>query len=904
MDEMSHYSLGPSHCCHLLAYMDMQRKERNEALCDIRFVMGNDYVYAHRSVLAVCSAYFQGMLSGAFLESQGEGGTNSKMMEVDLSGCLSTGHDLDVLLSAIYTGSLTLSPSNVKGVMELSCFLLVESVREVCEQFLLESLSLDTCLSSLILAHHHDLAQLFRACRKLLHSRFHDYFIHQPDMLLTPTPCLRLLTDIYRYVPLHDVLQFLVHWVDASRDNVGEGGCVEEEKERRLGAACDMVSSVVASLEKCQGTQVHTVWQDRLVGSADILRQLVSCTGPWVQQVQSQQRKVDSPSTAPNSYRRPGCSADEGVESSPKDTSDGQLSAVKNGVGRCGGTETSSGTCCSTCTPGEDGRCQQGCADKVVTVRDGAGVGGVSDVGDNSDTDKDNLSDGADNSNMEKEDVIVSESANVQKETVTGGSDNRKDSADSSQCACQPVASSGSGRDPGDSTCSHCCLAEISIGHMCDGESNHCLLSPTTSAFCASKRNDSSTETERPDSIPMARVCENIQCHGHRPTTNRKRPALDMLHLAGDDQKYRKFRDPDEDLDLTDVVVAFVPDQKAVKYFTATDCEKNRPRYCPVDFQVCVYDVGRRRWLWAGSARFPDKLEERDSWRVACVNCRAYFVSVGRRMVHVLDLRTMTWSGLDCQPLLHIPSSTSKVRSLVPIAVGNRLYVLASNKQPMDDGSESFVTLQQYFLLEENGRWKPVVTITHTHMATPLTLFNVSDHKVYVVKATIALNLEKSMLLIQEGHVLDCDKGEARRFVGTTYSAPPLRLLVRDGQVHTVDGNSCHQQLQLNQDSWHALGYVNLTDIKMGRASSAECHLPCLTHSFTVMGSSVWEFATFPMHRSALTELHLDHQSRVFTVRHPPPPFYYVTFTTASQLSQQFVSCLEPCRYLHADRVN
>lgn len=53
------YALAPAHCNELLVFMDEQRKAKDENLCDIRFIVGDSCVYAHRSVLAVCSAYFQ-----------------------------------------------------------------------------------------------------------------------------------------------------------------------------------------------------------------------------------------------------------------------------------------------------------------------------------------------------------------------------------------------------------------------------------------------------------------------------------------------------------------------------------------------------------------------------------------------------------------------------------------------------------------------------------------------------------------------------------------------------------------------------------------------------------------------------------------------------------------------------
>ena len=58
MDEYT-FELVTTHCNELMAYMNEQRLAKDEHLCDVRFVVGNDCVYAHRSVLAICSAYFK-----------------------------------------------------------------------------------------------------------------------------------------------------------------------------------------------------------------------------------------------------------------------------------------------------------------------------------------------------------------------------------------------------------------------------------------------------------------------------------------------------------------------------------------------------------------------------------------------------------------------------------------------------------------------------------------------------------------------------------------------------------------------------------------------------------------------------------------------------------------------------
>ncbi|KAL8585768.1 hypothetical protein ACOMHN_040550 [Nucella lapillus] len=382
-----------------------------------------------------------------------------------------------------------------------------------------------------------------------------------------------------------------------------------------------------------------------------------------------------------------------------------------------------------------------------------------------------------------------------------------------------------------------------------------------------------------------------------------KRPASDTPHPTPSGRA--KVRKVNAVSALTDVVVAFVPAEAAVQYFTAIDCQKNRPRFCPLDLHVCIYHVPQRQWLHAGTTRFPVRFEEKDAWRVTCVNAKAYFISVKRRLLHVLDLQTLTWSPLDCARLFTITTSPSsahrdRVRSLLPIAAGDKLYVLASNKEFQDDGSELFITNQQYFELGQDRQWKPLASVQHCHTTNPLTFCNVSGNKVYVAKAAVS----HSTLMVNEGHIFDCETGAVEMLNGTLYATSPLRLLVQDGHMHVVDGSSMHSELLIDNQEWKHWGDVDLFGIKMARMACTETHLPCAGLSSTVMGSSVWEFSNLPLCRSMLTELRLSPQGEVFTVRHTPPPFYYITISAACRLGAQFLASLKPCQYLHADVVS
>ena len=140
-------------------------------------------------------------------------------------------------------------------------------MRAVCENFLLETLAIQTCLHYLKLAYRYDLTHLFKASRQLLQSRFHDHFIYQPDVMTITASCLELLPKIYKYVHLQDIVQFLVHWVEAEVD-VREASNTREE---RIKAACSILSTHCHSL----GLEHLNVSESSLSGSSEVIGQLL-----------------------------------------------------------------------------------------------------------------------------------------------------------------------------------------------------------------------------------------------------------------------------------------------------------------------------------------------------------------------------------------------------------------------------------------------------------------------------------------------------------------------------------------------------------------------------------------------------------------------------------------------------
>ncbi|KAK7505397.1 hypothetical protein BaRGS_00003559 [Batillaria attramentaria] len=383
-----------------------------------------------------------------------------------------------------------------------------------------------------------------------------------------------------------------------------------------------------------------------------------------------------------------------------------------------------------------------------------------------------------------------------------------------------------------------------------------------------------------------------------------------MSNLSGQEGRYSTFDDTQllggttvrekEKTVLSDVLVAFVPGKDTVDHVTAVECTANRARQPAVELTVCVYVIKTRQWLYAGRTVFPDTLEEKFSWRVACLHPRVYFLSLKRKAMHVLDLESLQWSEVDCTPACK--DLASEVRSLVPVAVNGRLYVLASDKVKKRNDGTLYDTQQRYLRFQPDGSWESIADVHHCHMATPLSILSVSGAKVFVVKANITLpsyNNQKSLLLIREGHVFDSRTGEISKFEGKTFAPSPMRMLVHGDQLVIVDGEGWCRQLNSDRQDW-TFRRLDLSDIRWCRAASDESHFPCLTNVSAAMGASVWEISGFQDHNSALLELRLGSDGDVSTLNHPPPPFRYITALTVGQLTDTLLSSLQPCHYIHA----
>ena len=107
----------------LLRRLNEQR--RDGRFCDIILSTGEEKFSAHRNVLAASSPYFDSMFGERFSEG--------RKKEVELKSVSSVG--LSRVLNYVYMGSLSLDEGNVEDILAAADHLLLNDVKEFCDDF-------------------------------------------------------------------------------------------------------------------------------------------------------------------------------------------------------------------------------------------------------------------------------------------------------------------------------------------------------------------------------------------------------------------------------------------------------------------------------------------------------------------------------------------------------------------------------------------------------------------------------------------------------------------------------------------------------------------------------------------------------------------------------------------------
>ncbi|XP_054839317.1 kelch-like protein 30 isoform X2 [Eublepharis macularius] len=124
----------PSHPQSILE--GLQALRSNPKLSDVTLIVGGHEFPCHRSMLALCSHYFNAMFAGDFLES-----FSARVEIQDVDPVI-----MESLIDFAYTGKVTINQGNVEALIRTSNQLHFPIIRKVCSRYLRQQMDATNCL--------------------------------------------------------------------------------------------------------------------------------------------------------------------------------------------------------------------------------------------------------------------------------------------------------------------------------------------------------------------------------------------------------------------------------------------------------------------------------------------------------------------------------------------------------------------------------------------------------------------------------------------------------------------------------------------------------------------------------------------------------------------------------------
>lgn len=155
---MDSYSLLYSSSQRTGLLSGFQRLRSQRQMCDVVLEVGGVSFPCHRALLASSSEYFWALF----------GETTAERLAGSINLPALTPEGLDAILDFLYSGWLSISPSTLPDVLEAARYLQVEPAVSICERFITDGLSVETCCSYANLAEHHALSDALEAANQTI----------------------------------------------------------------------------------------------------------------------------------------------------------------------------------------------------------------------------------------------------------------------------------------------------------------------------------------------------------------------------------------------------------------------------------------------------------------------------------------------------------------------------------------------------------------------------------------------------------------------------------------------------------------------------------------------------------------------------------------------------------------
>ena len=192
-----------NYCVALMQCLNDFRK--HNVLCEVTIVVNGKPFYAHRNVLAAASPYFRAMFSNHFREQ-------SETKPVILENI--TADVMEELLNFIYTGTIKITPLNVRDLVSASNYLLMNSLKDACVSFMKSMLNPSNCLGIESAADQFDCETLRETANNYIYDNFATVAQTDEFKMLSPERLEQFLVSDDTKVDREEyIFEALLTWV-------------------------------------------------------------------------------------------------------------------------------------------------------------------------------------------------------------------------------------------------------------------------------------------------------------------------------------------------------------------------------------------------------------------------------------------------------------------------------------------------------------------------------------------------------------------------------------------------------------------------------------------------------------------------------------------------------------------
>eukprot|EP00057_Strongylocentrotus_purpuratus_P032617 XP_788235.1 PREDICTED: kelch-like protein 12 [Strongylocentrotus purpuratus] len=190
---------------HALGMLSViQSLQDQNHLCDVVLSVDSKLIPAHRLVLSAFSPYFHAMFTSQLKESRQE--------VVELQGM--NAEAIEAIVKFAYRATIDITEDNVQSITDAACVLQVESVTNLCSDFLKTQLHPTNCLGFRNFASMHGCFELSEAADTFIQLNFTKVVAHDEFLQLSTKDLIKLIEkDSLNIAKEEEVYHAALRWI-------------------------------------------------------------------------------------------------------------------------------------------------------------------------------------------------------------------------------------------------------------------------------------------------------------------------------------------------------------------------------------------------------------------------------------------------------------------------------------------------------------------------------------------------------------------------------------------------------------------------------------------------------------------------------------------------------------------